>query len=187
MMDLSRENLRFIIDNANRFMSPEMMHTTDDNKFLLSYINSMVGRYELQIEPYAKNKRPIRQKEIRGLSLLSSKNVHTIARLYDYSNICMNTEERIDKYVENAHIADTIYGIIGFLLLEEKHTLRGVSFKEHIGELKKKPSIDDIHSFYQDRRRPEDPIRNNRMLVFIRNPEVTVYEKYFHYDMAAIK
>lgn len=176
-MRLTRNDLRFIQEHSIDFLSPAIIDTTDENKFLLSYINSMVGRQETLREHYTLAKPT--QKTIKNLSLINSENIELIARIYDYTNKALNAAEKIDKYVDNLHVAQTIYQVVSYLLIEEKHTLNGVEFKKHIGALKKNPSIEDIYDYYQKRRERMDPIRNNIMLIFIRNPSLAkIYEPY---------
>ena len=68
-MNISRNNLKFIIQNVDNFMAPEFLYSSNENKFLFMYLHSMVGRYETNSIYHFK---ALKQKHIRLLTQLES-------------------------------------------------------------------------------------------------------------------
>ena len=179
-MKLSREQLRFIIENVDDFMKKDFLKLSNEEKFLMVVLHSAIGRYETDS---LFNFKKLNQKKIKNITVLDSGLIDTIATLYDYANIALHSKNKLDEYVDNKHVSSTIYQVTQYLLIEAKYELNNTSFLEHLN-LNKEVNEKNIIELYKRLGEAFDPIRNNMQLVWIRNQnDLKKYEDYYRFEI----
>jgi len=167
-----REELKEIISFRGKIMEPEMIDLSDKMKFALIYLHSMYGKASFGIK-YSSDK--LIQKSIKeaNFPVLNDEQLSTYCKLYNYAHISYyKNDEDLSIYVTSSHIASMNYELFHYLIIESLYDITGVSFYEHIGELKDNPTNQDLIDYYQKRRERLDPIRNNMLLFYIRNQNI---------------
>ena len=166
-MTFEKGELKFIVDNVDNFMDKEFIGLSDQDKFIFMYLNSMVGRYETGSKYDFKK---LRQKDIKSLKLIDSELITTFIKIYDFVHFAIHCDSKLNEYVDNKHIASTIYEVVHYILFEEFVDNNNVQFLEFL----KLPDIVNAEStieLYKQLSDTYDKIRNNKMLIWIRDRE----------------
>lgn len=115
--------------------------------------------------------------------MLDSKLIDVISKIYDYANFAFNFNGTFNKYVDNVHVSNKIYEVIHFLILEEKYSLNGVSFLEHLN-IKEEVNKENVVELYNTFIERENKIRNNILLFWIRNKNLAdKLENFYHMEV----
>lgn len=174
---MTRKDKKMVLNNYKDFLKPEFIELEPDIKLALCYFNSALGKRDSNSMITG----IFRQKHLNNLSEFNNiKKV--VCLLYDYVNNALNSKIKLSHYVDNLHIADTIYYVIQFLFFESRYELSGVSFLKHLN-LDPEPTDKNIIKLYDQLTDWRNPIRNNILLIFIRNDSLKIYEDYLIHEI----
>jgi len=164
-MEYTRSDLKFLVDNIDCHLNISHLNISKQLKVGLLFINSMLGRYQLNRQYFKK----ITQKSIKESSLFKITENQALAyvNIFDFCVKTFHNSKPLNEYVENNHISSTIYEIVHYLFIED---LLGcnTSFREHIKLYDQRLDI----STYNTRVEPYDLIRNNMILFWIEDKKL---------------
>jgi len=172
-MILTKEELKYVLSTN---LLKDFCSENTKLKAAIMIANTMVGKKHIYKEisnMFYKSFRP-KQKDLREV-LEKINHIEVYAMYYDYIFKIYNSEKVLNNSFKNKLIARKLYKVINMVALEEfEGSLNGVKFIEYI-HVQKEHSILKGYEEFKTRDQLYDPIRNNIMLVFLRNPHLKEY------------
>jgi len=180
-MDLERTDLRFLISNYKNCFDKDMFNIKSELKVAFLLMHSMDGKYNLgfrfPIEVGKVSQKKL--KEFLSSVKLTDEEFNIQRNLFNYIVLTLSAKEGCFSN-QHTHVANKIFALSEVLFFEKLHDLKGVSFFKHIKKeiLLENPKVEDIQNLFEYLSDYKGEIRNNLMLMFIRNQELLYLEEF---------